>query len=112
MTLGLFWLVVHSICGQGLWNFILMFKDYFLHTSRITVYFVKVVRSKMIESCVCLISGNSTAKRECVVGTLRSVIKNPIILFFFFCFQCGSGRSVAPIKAGFVARVGRRNTGT
>lgn len=79
-----FWLVVHSICGQGLWNFILMFKDYFLHTSRITVYFVKVVRSKMIESCVCLISGNSTAKRECVVGTLRSVIKNPIILFFFF----------------------------
>lgn len=77
-------MVVHSICGQGLWNFILMFKDYFLHTSRITVYFVKVVRSKMIESCVCLISGNSTAKRECVVGTLRSVIKNPIILFFFF----------------------------
>ncbi|KAJ6297608.1 hypothetical protein OIU78_023214 [Salix suchowensis] len=30
------------------------------------------------------------------------------------CFQwnCGSGRSVAPIKAGFVARVGRRNAGT
>lgn len=26
--------------------------------------------------------------------------------------QCGSGRSVAPIKAGFVARVGRRNAGT
>ncbi|KAE9460912.1 hypothetical protein C3L33_07184, partial [Rhododendron williamsianum] len=25
---------------------------------------------------------------------------------------CGSGRSVAPIKAGFVARVGRRKTGT
>ncbi|PPD86563.1 hypothetical protein GOBAR_DD16517 [Gossypium barbadense] len=26
--------------------------------------------------------------------------------------HCGSGRSVAPIKAGFVARVGRRNAGT
>ncbi|KAJ6383289.1 hypothetical protein OIU78_026719 [Salix suchowensis] len=26
--------------------------------------------------------------------------------------SCGSGRSVAPIKAGFVARVGRRNAGT
>lgn len=40
-----------------------------------------------------------------------------IFLFWFlfswsFCVQCGSGRSVAPIKAGFVARVGRRNTGT
>jgi len=31
----------------------------------------------------------------------------PVILV-----QCGSGRSVAPIKAGFVARVGRRNAGT
>ncbi|KAF7120830.1 hypothetical protein RHSIM_Rhsim13G0058600 [Rhododendron simsii] len=26
--------------------------------------------------------------------------------------KCGSGRSVAPLKAGFVARVGRRKTGT
>lgn len=26
--------------------------------------------------------------------------------------QCGSHRSVAPIKAGFVARVGRRKAGT
>ncbi|GAB2265174.1 hypothetical protein Dimus_000239 [Dionaea muscipula] len=32
-------------------------------------------------------------------------------LFFLRCEQCGSGRSVAPIKAGFVARVGRRNAG-
>ncbi|KAF8397055.1 hypothetical protein HHK36_018693 [Tetracentron sinense] len=32
-------------------------------------------------------------------------------LFFLRCEQCGSGRSVAPIKAGFVARVGRRKTG-
>nr|AFK44754.1 unknown [Medicago truncatula] len=32
-------------------------------------------------------------------------------LFFFRCEKCGSGRSVAPIKAGFVARVGRRNAG-
>ncbi|KAJ8765548.1 hypothetical protein K2173_014670 [Erythroxylum novogranatense] len=32
-------------------------------------------------------------------------------LFFLRCEKCGSGRSVAPIKAGFVARVGRRNTG-
>ncbi|KAK2376678.1 eukaryotic translation initiation factor [Trifolium repens] len=30
-------------------------------------------------------------------------------LFFLRCEKCGSGRSVAPIKAGFVARVGRRN---
>ncbi|CAI5515758.1 unnamed protein product [Closterium sp. Naga37s-1] len=29
-------------------------------------------------------------------------------LFFLRCEQCGSHRSVAPIKAGFVARVGRR----
>eukprot|EP00475_Leptophrys_vorax_P039353 TRINITY_DN7099_c0_g1_i1.p1 TRINITY_DN7099_c0_g1~~TRINITY_DN7099_c0_g1_i1.p1 ORF type:complete len:354 (+),score=50.52 TRINITY_DN7099_c0_g1_i1:106-1062(+) len=29
-------------------------------------------------------------------------------LFFQRCEQCGSHRSVAPIKAGFVARVGRR----
>lgn len=29
-----------------------------------------------------------------------------------FLLQCGSGRSVAPIKAGFVARVGRRKAGT
>ncbi|XP_010540870.1 PREDICTED: eukaryotic translation initiation factor 2 subunit beta-like [Tarenaya hassleriana] len=29
-------------------------------------------------------------------------------LFFLRCEKCGSGRSVAPIKAGFVARVGRR----
>eukprot|EP00899_Mesostigma_viride_P025739 jgi/Mesvir1/634/Mv17250-RA.1 len=29
-------------------------------------------------------------------------------LFFLRCEQCGSSRSVAPIKAGFVARVGRR----
>eukprot|EP00270_Netrium_digitus_P017931 TRINITY_DN671_c0_g1_i1.p1 TRINITY_DN671_c0_g1~~TRINITY_DN671_c0_g1_i1.p1 ORF type:complete len:360 (+),score=141.18 TRINITY_DN671_c0_g1_i1:74-1153(+) len=33
-------------------------------------------------------------------------------LFFLRCEQCGSGRSVAPIKAGFVARVGRRRTTT
>ncbi|XP_010527148.1 PREDICTED: eukaryotic translation initiation factor 2 subunit beta-like [Tarenaya hassleriana] len=31
-------------------------------------------------------------------------------LFFLRCEKCGSGRSVAPIKAGFVARVGRRKT--
>lgn len=29
-------------------------------------------------------------------------------LFFLRCEQCGSGRSVAPVKLGFVARVGRR----
>ena len=28
------------------------------------------------------------------------------------CPQCGCSRSVAPIKAGFVARVGRRKTTT
>ncbi|XP_071738422.1 eukaryotic translation initiation factor 2 subunit beta-like [Rutidosis leptorrhynchoides] len=33
-------------------------------------------------------------------------------LFFLRCEQCGSGRSVAPIKTGFVARVGRRKAGT
>ena len=33
-------------------------------------------------------------------------------LFFLRCEKCGSGRSVAPIKAGFMARVGRRNAGT
>jgi len=33
-------------------------------------------------------------------------------LFFLRCEKCGSGRSVAPIKAGFVARVGRRTAGT
>jgi len=33
-------------------------------------------------------------------------------LILLILVQCGSGRSVAPIKAGFVARVGRRNTGT
>ncbi|KAI4306298.1 hypothetical protein L6164_029584 [Bauhinia variegata] len=33
-------------------------------------------------------------------------------LFFLRCEKCGSGRSVAPIKAGFVARIGRRNAGT
>ncbi|CAN0910062.1 Eukaryotic translation initiation factor 2 subunit beta [Linum grandiflorum] len=33
-------------------------------------------------------------------------------LFFLRCEKCGSGRSVAQIKAGFVARVGRRNAGT
>nr|AFD22855.1 eukaryotic translation initiation factor 2A [Tamarix androssowii] len=32
-------------------------------------------------------------------------------LFFLRCEQCGSGRSVAPIKTGFVARVGRRSAG-
>eukprot|EP00244_Chara_vulgaris_P007864 TRINITY_DN2930_c0_g1_i2.p1 TRINITY_DN2930_c0_g1~~TRINITY_DN2930_c0_g1_i2.p1 ORF type:complete len:303 (-),score=108.09 TRINITY_DN2930_c0_g1_i2:664-1572(-) len=32
-------------------------------------------------------------------------------LFFLRCQQCGSSRSVAPIKAGFVARVGRRRAG-
>ncbi|XP_019168466.1 PREDICTED: eukaryotic translation initiation factor 2 subunit beta-like isoform X3 [Ipomoea nil] len=32
-------------------------------------------------------------------------------LFFLRCEKCGSGRSVAPIKAGFVARVGRRKAG-
>lgn len=32
-------------------------------------------------------------------------------LFFLRCEQCGSARSVAPIKAGFVARVGRRKAG-
>ncbi|KAI3785882.1 hypothetical protein L1987_45008 [Smallanthus sonchifolius] len=32
-------------------------------------------------------------------------------LFFLRCEQCGSGRSVAPIKTGFVARVGRRKAG-
>lgn len=30
----------------------------------------------------------------------------------YHILQCGSGRSVAPIKAGFVARVGRRKPGT
>lgn len=33
-------------------------------------------------------------------------------LFFLRCEQCGCSRSVAPIKAGFVARVGKRKTGT
>ncbi|CAK9870724.1 unnamed protein product [Sphagnum jensenii] len=33
-------------------------------------------------------------------------------LFFLRCEQCGCSRSVAPIKAGFVARVGRRKTTT
>ncbi|KAI3677798.1 hypothetical protein L6452_37068 [Arctium lappa] len=33
-------------------------------------------------------------------------------LFFLRCEQCGSGRSVAPIKTGFVARVGRRKAGS
>ncbi|KAL3621630.1 hypothetical protein CASFOL_036542 [Castilleja foliolosa] len=33
-------------------------------------------------------------------------------LFFLRCEKCGSGRSVAPIKAGFVARVGRRKAET
>ena len=44
---------------------------------------------------------------------------NTILLFSFLAYsfdilflQCGSNRSVAPIKAGFVARVGRRNAGT
>lgn len=32
--------------------------------------------------------------------------------FVLILLQCGSGRSVAPIKAGFVARVGRRKAGT
>ncbi|CAO2842552.1 unnamed protein product [Amaranthus hypochondriacus] len=32
-------------------------------------------------------------------------------LFFLRCEQCGSGRSVLPIKTGFVARVGRRTQG-
>ncbi|KMT17413.1 hypothetical protein BVRB_2g038680 [Beta vulgaris subsp. vulgaris] len=30
-------------------------------------------------------------------------------LFFLRCEQCGSARSVAPVKLGFVARVGRRS---
>ncbi|CAD5181498.1 unnamed protein product [Musa acuminata subsp. malaccensis] len=33
-------------------------------------------------------------------------------LFFLRCEKCGSSRSVAPIKAGFVARVGRRKAGS
>ncbi|KAJ0965383.1 hypothetical protein J5N97_026521 [Dioscorea zingiberensis] len=33
-------------------------------------------------------------------------------LFFLRCEQCGSHRSVAPIKAGFVARVSRHKAGT
>ncbi|CAI9776528.1 unnamed protein product [Fraxinus pennsylvanica] len=33
-------------------------------------------------------------------------------LFFLRCEKCGSGRSVAPIKAGFRAQVGRRKAGT
>ncbi|CAA6656385.1 unnamed protein product [Spirodela intermedia] len=32
-------------------------------------------------------------------------------LFFLRCEQCSSSRSVAPIKAGFVAQVGRRKAG-
>jgi len=37
----------------------------------------------------------------------RTNIVNGIV-----CQQCGCSRSVAPIKAGFVARVGRRKTTT
>ena len=33
-------------------------------------------------------------------------------LLFIRCEKCGSGRSVAPIKEGFRARVGRRKAGT
>ncbi|KAF3961886.1 hypothetical protein CMV_013537 [Castanea mollissima] len=33
-------------------------------------------------------------------------------LFFLRCEKCSSNRSVAPIKTGFVALVGRRNAGT
>ncbi|XP_022746525.1 eukaryotic translation initiation factor 2 subunit beta-like isoform X2 [Durio zibethinus] len=33
-------------------------------------------------------------------------------LLFLRCEKCGSGRSFAPIKAGFVAPVGHRNAGT
>jgi translation initiation factor 2 subunit 2 len=33
-------------------------------------------------------------------------------LFFLCCEQCGCSRSVAPIKSGFMARVGRRKTTT
>ncbi|KAL6557101.1 hypothetical protein OROMI_017451 [Orobanche minor] len=33
-------------------------------------------------------------------------------LFFLRCEKCGSGSSVAPVKAGFVARLSRRKAGT
>ncbi|KAI3896293.1 hypothetical protein MKW92_023055 [Papaver armeniacum] len=40
--------------------------------------------------------------------TSDTILSKEDRLFFVRCEQCGSARSVAPIKAGFVARVGRR----
>ncbi|WRX25147.1 Translation initiation factor IF2/IF5 domain - like 2 [Theobroma cacao] len=60
---------------------------------------------------------NESNKSEIVslVNEKMKVLKTPCLLELLVldvAFICGSGRSVAPIKAGFVARVGRRNTGT
>jgi hypothetical protein len=44
---------------------------------------------------------------------LKTILYSYIFSSFdLLLLQCGSGRSVAPIKAGFVARVGRRTAGT
>jgi len=48
--------------------------------------------------------------RLIIINVLTIFGQRNLCLCYFL--QCGSGRSVAPIKAGFVARVGRRNTGT
>ncbi|KAI3845466.1 hypothetical protein MKX03_023401 [Papaver bracteatum] len=40
--------------------------------------------------------------------TSDTILSKEDRLFFVRCEQCGSARSVCPIKTGFVARVGRR----
>ncbi|KAI3883719.1 hypothetical protein MKW92_001231 [Papaver armeniacum] len=42
----------------------------------------------------------------------NTIISKENRLFFLVCEKCGSERSVAPIKAGFVACVGHRKAGT
>ncbi|XP_044491242.1 eukaryotic translation initiation factor 2 subunit beta-like isoform X3 [Mangifera indica] len=42
----------------------------------------------------------------------NTILTREDCVFFLGCEQCGSVQSVAPIKAGYVTRVGHQNTGT
>ncbi|KAL6223968.1 hypothetical protein ACLB2K_002825 [Fragaria x ananassa] len=43
--------------------------------------------------------------------SIDTVLSKESRLSFIRCEKCGSGRSVPPIRQGFVARVGRRHAG-
>lgn len=69
-------------------------------------FFILLIKINFLRP-LCIKSNNWTLN---IQGQIHSFVID-ILYIHSILLQCGSGRSVAPIKAGFVARIGRRKPG-